>query len=161
MFCIKFDFLTLIWHELLQSTVSEEGNLHHQVLICWHIVLFWRGELRKKNKTLDIPGNYHYFFSGVRQVPVGYVGLLLEGFRLASVPSPARKIYIPPNMPTTYKPVHRFATTTAPATQTQQHTTARQRATTLGEKPEFSELTCSAIELVDKQTCTWGPLYMY
>ncbi|XP_078524665.1 G patch domain-containing protein 1 isoform X1 [Lissotriton helveticus] len=42
------------------------------------------------------------------QKDIQYVGKILDGFSLASVSSAPRKIYLPPDLPKDYKPVHYF-----------------------------------------------------
>ena len=45
---------------------------------------------------------------GAAQTPVGYVGKMLEGFKLSSTPLVQKKHFPPPTLPRNFRPVHVF-----------------------------------------------------
>ena len=45
---------------------------------------------------------------GQAQTPIGYVGKMLEGFKLSSTPLVQKKHFSPPTLPRNYRPVHVF-----------------------------------------------------
>lgn len=47
-------------------------------------------------------------FVGKVQIPVGYVGKMLEGFKLSSTPLIQKKHFPPPTLPRNFRPVHVF-----------------------------------------------------
>lgn len=73
-------------------------------------------------------------------VPVEYVGNLLEGFTLSGKKLPPRKIFPPPHLPKDYKPVHTFREVDkyrGSHSMTKQD--AVSRGLTLGETPVFGK----------------------
>ncbi|XP_061188817.1 uncharacterized protein LOC133196991 [Saccostrea echinata] len=108
--------------------------------------IYGQDHLSNYDMTMDIEGDDHMGWTAPgkgkkHDVPLGYVGNLLEGFTLSGKKLPPRKIFPPPQIPREFRPVHTFINeidNQDTSNKTEQD--AISRGITLGETPVFESV---------------------
>ncbi|XP_062586429.1 uncharacterized protein LOC134248028 [Saccostrea cucullata] len=108
--------------------------------------IYGQDHLSNYDMTMEMEGDDHMGWTAPgkgkkHDVPLGYVGNLLEGFTLSGKRLPPRKIFSPPQIPRDFRPVHTFikeVNTQDTSKKTEQD--AISRGITLGETPVFTSV---------------------